>query len=170
VGVAHLIVMTTALGYLSMTLKELAKGRNPREPKDGSDYVKLFTAAAAQGGGAGLWGDFLFGQANRFGGGWVESMAGPTAGTIGDLQRLLADIRDGGTRKTRGQIAAAEGLQFLKNHAPFVNLFYTRMALDYFVFYRLQELLNPGYLHRYEQKVKRENAQTFWLRPSAAAH
>jgi hypothetical protein len=30
----------------------------------------------------------------------------------------------------------------------------------------LQEMLNPGYLRRQEQRIKQQNGQTFWLRPS----
>ena len=52
-GLAHLIVATSLLGYASMTLKELVKGRNPRQPEDASDYAKLVMAAMAQGGGLG---------------------------------------------------------------------------------------------------------------------
>lgn len=161
-GVAHLIVATTALGYLSMTLKELAKGRNPREPKTGGDYVKLLTAAAVQGGGLGIYGDFLFGDNSRFGGGFVETLAGPTAGTLGEVARFLS-------QRLRGEgHPAAEAIRMGTGHAPFLNLFYTRAALDYLVLYRLQEWASPGFLRRYERNVKRDNAQTFWLRPTEA--
>ena len=51
---------------------------------------------------------------------------------------------------------------------PFVNLFYTRMALDYLVLYRLQEAVNPGFLRRMERRIERENAQHFVLPPSQA--
>jgi hypothetical protein len=167
-GLAHLIVATTILGYASMTLKELAKGRNPRDISE--QPFKTTMAAMVQGGGLGIYGDFLFGDANRLGGGFIGSLAGPTAGTIEDAHKLYTAIRDGSTTKSRGQIAAAEGLQVLKNNAPFLNLFYTRAALDYFVLSRLQEAINPGYLRRYEQKVKKENAQTFWLRPTSSPY
>jgi hypothetical protein len=42
------------------------------------------------------------------------------------------------------------------------------MALDQMVFNQLQEAMNPGYLRRTEQRVKEQNAQTYWLPPSAA--
>jgi len=169
-GVAHLIVATTLLGYVSMTLKELAKGRNPRQPEDAGDYAKLVMAAMTQGGGLGIYGDFLFGEANRMGGGFVSSLAGPAAGTLEDVHKLVTSIRDGSNTKTRAEIAGSEGLHMLTNNTPFLNLFYTRAALDYFVLHRLQETMNPGYLRRYEQKVKKENNQTFWLRPSSSPY
>jgi hypothetical protein len=161
-GLAHIIAATTALGYLSMTLKELAKGRNPREPDDAASYGKLVAAAAVQGGGLGIYGDFLFGEANRVGGGMIASLAGPTAGTIEGLHKLLGAARGEGN-------FAAEAIRLGVGHTPFLNLFWARAALDYNVIYRLQEWANPGYLRRMEQRVKRDNDQTFWLRPTEAA-
>jgi hypothetical protein len=160
-GLAHLIAATTALGYLSMTLKDLAKGRNPREPDDAASYGKLVAAAMVQGGGLGIYGDFLFGEANRVGGGFIGTLAGPTAGSIEGVQKLLSAARGEGN-------AAAEAIRLGVGHTPFVNLFYARFGLDYAVIYRLQEWANPGYLRRMEQRVKRDNNQTFWLRPTEA--
>jgi hypothetical protein len=160
-GIAHLIAATTALGYLSMTLKELSKGRNPREPDDFKSYSKLVGASFVQGGGLGIYGDFLFGEANRFGGGIIASLAGPTAGSIEDVAKLLGAARGEGN-------AAAQAIRLGVGHTPFINLFYARMAIDHAVIYRLQEWANPGYLRRMEQRVKTDNDQTFWLRPTDA--
>jgi hypothetical protein len=162
-GLAHLIVATTALGYLSMTLKELAKGRNPRSPESKGDYLILLGAAMIQGGGAGIYGDFLFGEANRMGGGVVDTFFGPTAGTVKEAHRVWAD-----TLRQDGH-PLAEAFGAVKNSTPFLNLFYTRAVLDHLVLFRMQEWANPGYLRRYEQRVKKENKQTFWLSPSATA-
>lgn len=159
-GLAHLMVSLTAFGYLAMTLKELAKGREPRKPEDFAGYRKAVMAAMAQGGGLGIYGDFLFGDYNRLGGGWVSSLGGPTAGTIEDVGNLYNSLRDGKGHPT------AEAIGGLKNHAPFVNLFWSRAILDYLFLYRLQEWANPGYLRRMERRVERENNQKFILRPS----
>lgn len=162
-GIAHLIVATTALGYLSMTLKEIAKGRTPRSPETGGDYAKLLGAALVQGGGLGIYGDFLFGENNRMGGGLAATVAGPTAGTLTDWHRVWTSTlhQDGHP--------LAEAFGAVKNSTPFLNLFYTRVVLDHLVLFRMQEWANPGYLRRYEQRVKKENKQTFWLSPSATA-
>jgi hypothetical protein len=160
-GIAHLVVATTALGYLSMTLKELAKGRNPRDPMTLGAYKELVLAAMVQGGGLGIYGDFLFGDANRMGGGAVATLFGPTAGTLEDVSKVLMDIVHHQNHPVADAIAG------LKNNAPFLNLFYTRMALDHLILFRMQEWANAGYLRRYEATVKRQNNQTFWLIPAA---
>jgi hypothetical protein len=169
-GLATVIAGTTILGYLSMTLKEMAKGRAPREPTDATTGFKLVAAAMTQGGGLGIYGDFLFGEANRMGGGLASTLAGPTVGTMSDALRLFQSYRDGGVSMSDGEKIkghpAADTVQFLKNNAPFINLFYTRAALDYLVLHSLQESLNPGYLRRYEHQTEKQNAQKFWLAPT----
>lgn len=167
-GIATLIATTTALGYVAMTLKELAKGRNPRIPEDATGYGKVVAAAMVQGGGLGLFGDFLFGDNNRFGGGIVSTLAGPSAGNIEQLGKFLTEMREGSNSKSRAELAGAEGLKFAAGNAPFVNLFYTQAAMNYLVMWRLQEMMNPGYLRRMEQRTQKENNQTFWLRPTGA--
>jgi hypothetical protein len=170
VGMAHLLVGTTLLGYAAMNIKEMAKGREPRQPDDAAGLAKLVTAAFLQGGGAGLYGDFLFGEANRFGGGIISSAAGPTAGTIEDVFNLLSTAREGVFDKKARERLPADLVRFAGSHTPMINLFYTKWALDHFILHRLQEAVNPGYLRRYEQRIKRENDQTFWLRPTASPY
>jgi hypothetical protein len=116
----------------------------------------------AQGGGAGIYGDFLFGEVrNRFGGGLLSTLAGPTLGTIEDLADLWGRLRN-------GDDTAAASFRLALSNTPFLNLFYTRIALDYLVLWQLQEWLNPGAMRRMEQRIEKENAQTFLIRPSQA--
>jgi hypothetical protein len=67
--IGHLIAALAIAGYMSMTAKDLLRGWEPRQPHDFRSWMKVIGASLAQGGGAGIWGDFLFGEANRFGGG-----------------------------------------------------------------------------------------------------
>lgn len=156
-GLAHMILATTAIGYLGMSAKDIAKGRTPRDPMD----KKTWVAAMLQGGGLGLYGDFIFGEFNRFGGGLISSAAGPTAGAVEDLAGVLASARD-------GEDFFAKGLRTAVSNTPFLNLFYTKAALDYLIVYQAQEMLNPGYLRRMERRIRKDNKQEFWLPPSKA--
>ncbi|MGE4334962.1 MAG: hypothetical protein AB7E55_03180 [Pigmentiphaga sp.] len=160
-GLVQLILASTVLGYGSMALKDMAKGRTPRDPLE--DPYKVFMAAMLQGGGAGLYGDFLFGEVNRFGGGPVASAIGPAAGLADDVIQLYQTVVHG---DKDGMGVASEALRIGLQNAPYVNLFYSRIALDYLLIYQLQDFLNPGYLRRMERRLERENNQTFLLRPS----
>jgi hypothetical protein len=154
-GLANVILMTTLFGYGAMAAKDIIKGRTPRDPTDASTWL----AAAIQGGGFGIYGDFLLGQYDRFGGGLLGKIAGPVPGLIEDVDQLRA-------RLISGEDVASTALKTAINNTPFVNLFYTRMALDYAILYEVQEAMNPGYLRRMERRIEKENGQTFWLSPS----
>lgn len=156
-GVVHLIVANTILGYMAMTAKDLAKGKTPRDP----DHWKTWLAAMQQGGGLGIYGDFLFGEYNRFGGGFVETLSGPAVGQVNQFLRAWSMIREGDD-PTSTMLNVGKGI------SPFANLFYTRMALDYLVFYQLAEMANPGALRRMESRVKKEYGQSFIFPPSQA--
>lgn len=154
-GIAQLLVWTTLFGYGAMTAKDLLKGREPRP----ADDAKTWVAAMLQGGALGIYGDFIFGEANRFGGGLIGSLAGPTAGAVEGLADVLYRVRD-------GDDAAAAAVRFGIQQTPFLNLFYTRAALDYLVLYSVQEALNPGSLRRMERRIEKENGQSYLLAPS----
>ena len=159
-GIVNSIVGTTVLGYYVMQLKELAKGREMRPPSP-----ETFLAAAMQGGGLGIYGDFLFGEANRYGGGTLETVAGPGIGTASQVVDLLQRVRG---VVTGGDVdLGGDAVRLLKGNVPFANLFYTKEAMNYLLWYQLQETINPGYLRRMERRAKTQNDQTYWLPPSS---
>tara|TARA_R110000823_G_scaffold142389_3_gene272201 strand:+ start:726 stop:3185 length:2460 start_codon:yes stop_codon:yes gene_type:complete len=154
-GIINTVVGTTVLGYWVMQLKELAKGRDMRPASP-----ETFLAAALQGGGLGIYGDFLFGEASRYGGGTLETAAGPGIGTI--FQAI-----DFGQKFRSGEDVGGDLLRLFKGNVPFANLFYTKEAMNYLLWYQLQETINPGYLRRMERRSKTQNDQTYWLPPSS---
>ncbi|MBA6090024.1 hypothetical protein H4C81_14140 [Pseudomonas monteilii] len=154
-ALAQLILWTTAFGYLSMASKDVTKGREPRP----ADDPKTWLAAMVQGGGLGIFGDYLFGEANRFGNSALESAAGPTIGTAADVINLWA-------RAKEGDDTASSALRLAQNNTPFMNLFYTRIALDHLFLYSVQEAMNPGSLRRTEERIRQQNGQEFLVRPS----
>lgn len=157
-GLGLLMASSMAFGYVAMSLKDMLRGKKPRP----IDSPKTWQAAAAQGGGFGIYGDFLFGESNRMGGGFLTTLGGPTVGKADALHRLW------GNAKT-GDDVGAEAFKLAVSNAPYNNLFYARMAADYLFLYEIQESLNPGYLRRMERRVERENGQEWWLRPSEVA-
>jgi hypothetical protein len=154
-GLAHLMVMSTIFGYVAMTAKDLLKGRSPRDATD----PKVWKAAMLQGGGLGIYGDFILGEYSRHGNSFWATALGPTASTVESLFDLKTAVQ-------KGQDAGAKAMKLLINNTPFINLFYTRAALDYLFLYQIQESINPGYLRRLEQSIMRENNQEFYMPPS----
>jgi hypothetical protein len=152
--IGALVAGTMMAGYVSMTAKDMVRGywppRNPADPK-------VLMAAFVQGGSAGIYGDFLFSQVNRFGGGPLETLAGPTIGSVADAVEIGLRARDAAAGLITGQEAklpAADALTWALGNTPFVNLFYTRPVLDYLFINSLRDAVSPGYLKR--QRAKRE--------------
>lgn len=169
VALAQMVVWSTALGYVSMTAKELAKGKEPRDVSDPKVAWRTFLAASAQGGGLGIYGDFLFGEANRSGRGTASTLLGPMISDIAGMDDLFK-------RAVRGEASAGEALGTAMKAAagahPVASVVvngYPRIALDYLILYRLQEELSPGYLRRMESRMRKENAQEYVLPPTEYA-
>lgn len=158
-ALVQLVLTTTLLGYGSMALKDMMKGKTPRDITNPENSWKVFLAAMVQGGGAGIYGDFLFGEASRTGGGMAESAVGPVPSSAFRFANLYH-------RAIRGDDVAANTFNQVLSNTPFMNLFYTRIALDYLLIYNIQEWLNPGYLKRMERRAEKENGQTFLIKPS----
>lgn len=164
VGIAKMMIGSTLLGYLSMATKDILRGREPREVFS-DDYTKsrdTFLAAFLQGGGAGIFGDFIFGEANRYGQSFTTTLLGPTAGTADDLYTVYSKV-------IQGDDASSNAMRLALQNAPFVNLFYTRAAMEYLFIYGLQESSNPGYLRRMEKRLKSEYDQEYLFPPTEYA-
>jgi hypothetical protein len=157
----QLIVTLTGLGYLSMAAKDIAKGREPRDPM----RLDTMQAAMLQGGGFGIYADFLLARTNRFGGGFFDTAMGPLFGDVSAAGDLWSKTRDYATGQS-DDAPDVEAFNFVKGNTPFINLFYTRAAVDYLILYHIQEALNPGSLRRMEQRLKKEQGQEFILPPS----
>mgnify|MGYP001343478908 FL=1 len=158
---AQMILAMTALGYLSMSMKDIAKGREPRDPLDPKSWGQAFL----QGGGAGIYGDFLTADFNRFGGGLDETLLGPTWSMAKDAARLTSAARDYALG-LNDKAPDGQAFAIFKNNTPFLNLFYARAALDYLLLYDVQEAVSPGSLKRMEKRIKEETGQGFILPPS----
>lgn len=187
-GMASLIASVSLLGFVSSELKDMAKGREPRSARmlrgeaGYEDYAGAVFAALKQGGGLGFYGDFLFGQPNRFGGPVSDLVLGPSFGTADDAGKLLQGLiqatavrnpRDNPERDLPMQAikffrdnAGALGIVPGMAPAALLNTFYGRLALDTLVIHRLQEAVNPGYQTRYEDRIRREQHREFWLAPT----
>lgn len=129
------------MGYLSMTAKDALRGWGPRDPTKPDTIL----AALLQSGGAGIYGDFLFGQANRFGNAAAETAIGPLGGSIFSAINLAAQARD-------AEAKPAQLLNLALSNTPFLSLWYVRPTLDMLILNSLRESLSPGFLARQQRK------------------
>lgn len=160
---ANGIIATTVLGVLAMQLKLIAKGKDPRDLDD----PKAWIAGFVQGGGAGIYADFLFHDANRFGSGPITTLAGPSVGVVEDAIRIswgnAQQLMAGEDPKL-----AADMIGFAKRYWPGGSLWYTRLLLEREVWDQLALEADPrGTRRRFnrQQRRAREQGTEHWWRP-----
>lgn len=168
-GVAYaggLLVATTLMGAVAMQLKAVAAGRDPRDMTD----PNFWGQAILQGGGLGIFGDFLFGEINRFGRGLGTTLAGPLAERGTDLINLtvgnIAELAEG-----KDTHFAREALDFAHRNAPGASIWYARLAAERLVIDQLKYLADPQAMKRFrarEQFFKKHYGQESWWRPGRA--
>jgi hypothetical protein len=164
---ANVIIGTTVLGVLAMQLKLIARGKDPRDLDD----PKTWAAGFVQGGGAGIFGDFLFTDANRFGGGITNTLLGPTAGLANDAWKLTwGNAQEAMKGEDTG--IAADAVGFASRYTPGGSLWYTRLLLEREVFDQLAIEADPsGARKRFRRAERRarEQGTDYWWRPGKTA-
>lgn len=171
------VATSMVAGFLRTTITDVLSGKNPRMPNgDPENDAEIAFASLVKGGGLGILGDMILGQFEANSGTgreramkYIAQLAGPAIGDAADVGGLGFDYLDAAFAKNpKGavQSANAESLRTLIDHLPFVNLFYIRTLANWLLLDRLQEMAKPGYLARYQQRVKAQNHQTFWLPPT----
>jgi hypothetical protein len=146
-----LIAGMTVTGYVSIVAGEASLGiwppRNPFDPQ-------TFKDAFVKGGALGIYGDLLLGGINTYNHPAAVGQSGPTTSAIIDAYSILTKLRDGNP-------AGGEALSLAINNTPYMNLFYTRAALDALILNSLHESVSPGYLARQEAARRRNYDQDF---------
>ena len=152
---ASTLMLGTIFGYIVLSVKDMLSGRSPRDPKKSSVIMQAFV----QGGGGGIYGDFLMSEVqNQYGNGILETAAGPTAG---DIKKLIDVVRNMNEPKKAGK----KFLQLAEGHTPFINLYYTKAAYDYLIGYQIKEYLDPGFFNRMKKRNEENRGQTYYFKP-----
>lgn len=162
-GLVQLILASTLCGGVSMALKDLKNGKTPRS-YFGADWntAKTWTAAMAQGGGLGIYGDFLFSDVSRLQSGPFEALSGPSIGNIGSALILAAQSRDYLVDDSGKAPPLSRAFNLALGNVPLVNSFFIKPLLNYLFLYHIQDQLNPGFLSRQESKLRQSTGQEYY--------
>jgi len=157
VGIVGLMITQGILGYVSMTAKDLLRGKGPRDPSN----TKTIMAAFLQGGGLGIYGDVLFKEV-RGSADVAAAAVGPVLLTAGDV---IAAINYG--IRGEGGKAGKAAYRTVSANIPFLNLFYIKAVFDYMIGFQMMETMNPGVLKRVEKRMKKDyNQEYLFTKPS----
>ena len=157
--VKHL-VSTTLLGGMAVLLRDIINGKDPRD----ITTPEFAFAAFVQGGGLGIYGDFIYGGKARN----DDSIAGLMLGPVGQLvtqpfqiaSQAVTDAKEGKPVDVGGKV-----VQYIKGNTPGASLWYTRAAMDHLIWHDMMEFANPGYLRRMKQRTQRDTGQQYWWEP-----
>lgn len=168
-----LLFTTALLGGLSLQLKQIAAGRDPRDmggPSDPKTAASFWGAAMLQGGGLGIYGDFLFADLNRFGGGFATTLAGPLVGKANDFWNLTAgNVAQLASDETTH--FGRELVRFSKGLIPGGNIWYLKLGFERAFLDQLQYLVDPEAADAFRRQQKnwaRNTGQEFFWQPGAA--
>jgi hypothetical protein len=153
--IASALMLGTIFGYIVISIKDMLSGRSPRDPKKLSVIMQSFV----QGGGGGIYGDFLMSEVqNQYGNGVFETALGPTAS---DIKKFIDMVKTMNEPKKAGK----KFLQLAEGHTPFINLYYTKAAYDYLIGYQIKEYLDPGFFKRMKERNEKNRGQTYYFKP-----
>lgn len=148
--IAPLSILLTVGGAAYLQIKALLDGKEP-ESMNPVANPGFWMKAGFQGGGFGLFGDFVKSSENRFGQSVLESLAGPGFGFLSDTAKLTVgnamELVTGDQKKdalTRTN-AGREGTQFLRRYTPWIASHWaTRGAYNRIVLDNLQWMVDPN--------------------------
>ena len=152
-SLAMMSIMGTVMGYMVLSIKDMLRGREPRDPKD----LKTIAAAFTQFGGGGIVWDLFNAQISRSSGGALTTLAGPTYSDIEGIFRLMKDVSQGEIGK-----AGVKALKLFEGNTP-VDAWFIKPVWDFAVGYQLKELLDPGYFRRLEGYYMKNTGQEFFV-------
>jgi hypothetical protein len=158
VGALMVVGLSMLGGYLRMTARDIAYGQPPRVPRNVGEASKIALAALAQGGGLGIFGDLMFGEANRMGASNLSSFGGPVATDVSTLYGIYNRYLQSIGSDQKGDIWP-ELAKFGINHVPFANLFYLKQTLDYGLWFHLFEAMKPGWWERSNRRELKEQGR-----------
>lgn len=157
---AGFAAVTGVLGAVALQAKEIAKGKEPRPIDD----PRFWAAAFVQGGGGGIFGDFLFADTNRFGAGFGETVAGPMVSLATDLHKLTVG-NVGEALEGKDMNLARDVTNFLGSYTPGGSIWYLRAFYRQAVLDQLTKALDPAADKRFramEQRSRKETGNGYW--------
>lgn len=157
-----MVVATTLLGAFATQVRQIATGKDTRDTND----VGFWMQSMLQGGGLGLFGDFMFGDRTRAFGS-KSTLASPILGTIESLIGA-GDLAHLGTEKDFSKVMG-DVWKIVNKEIPTVRLWYTRLLVERFLFDQVEKAINPSYdkrMRMIEKRMQKEMGQEFWWKPA----
>ena len=167
---AAMVVFGSVFGSMAIQARQLISGKDPRDMTTAS----FWQAALLQAGGLGLFGDFMFADYNRYGGGPFATALGPNASLVSGLMKAVGPNEFFGAVDGDDNMdtVLAKVWKVASKEIPVVRLWYTRLMVERYVFDQVEKLLDPKYdqrQRRIERRMEKRDNQGFWWKPAELA-
>ena len=147
-----------ALGYASMSIKDMIRGKEPKDPTE----IRTITDSLIQSGAAGIVGDLVYAEFTNYHRDFTDLAVGASASLLPwkDPHTLFMGL-------VGDESDASRAWKTLKSNTPYANLFFLEPIVNYGLLYPIQEHVNPGYLERAERAIKNLEGQEYYLSPTS---
>lgn len=166
---AEMAIYTAIFGGLAIQAKDMLKGRDPRPIND----WKFANAALLQGGGLGLFGDFIFADQNRFGQSFTETAAGPVFGTFSDFVKMSVGNMQRAIDPEAEAKFTSDLINFARRNTPVIRTPYTSIFVERLLFDSVDKMAGESDFirdtNRLKSRLKSELNQGFWWAPGDKA-
>ncbi len=171
---ASLMMMTTLMGASAVQIKQMVAGKEMYDTESG----RFWLSAMMQGGGLGIYGDFLFRDYTRYGTSFFITLAGPSLATLEAFTRhvLLAPTQNAVKQAVDGNDDVVQTLfksyatgtiEQFRNNLP-TQLWYTKLVADRLLFETSNQMIDDKYinkLHSRQSRLERQEDRGYWWQP-----
>jgi hypothetical protein len=164
---ASLLMASTILGAVAVQTRQLIGGKTPMDVST----PKFWMASLAQGGGLGIFGDFLFQDYSRFGNSAMVTLAGPIAGTVDDVARIMLGNFDRSLQEGEHANFLRDIYKYASQNVPSAKLWYTRLLVERLLLDQGARAIDGSYdsrIRNTESKMKKDTGSQFWWTPGHA--
>jgi hypothetical protein len=161
---ASFVAGMTLLGGLTMQLKEIAKGKDLRNPANKEFWFDAFV----QGGGAGVIGDLVGSFKNDRVDGLAQYVGGPVVSFASDIGKTVKSaFKEDKATGERGRGFGQQASRLARRYTPGTTIWYIRAALDRLLWDELQERIDPDYYDHQQrmQEAARRQGQDYFYAP-----
>lgn len=151
------VILLTQLGFIANAAKDMLNGKNPKSPDD----PEAWRDALIQGGGGGVYAQYLLTEFDKYGKGKGSATAalGPVFGEAAPMFDMVKGLVIGGEDNKLTGAKARQVTRFVRGNLPLQNLIGWKHFVDYMHYDIIDEYLDPGSSYR-RQTFQREDAQT----------
>jgi hypothetical protein len=131
---------------------------------------KFWAAAHLQGGGLGIFGDFLHSDQNRYGNTLTKTIMGPGFGLLDDTAKLIIGNLQQFIAGEDTNISA-DMIQFLRRYTPGSSVWYIRGVYERAILDQLMQMADPKAYKKFRNQMKKrekEYGQNYWWKPGSA--